>query len=158
VPDATIVDLADRRDLIEVVGRLRWSEWGQPPEPPDPQWWIHMTEQETGSARLPATFAALDPDGELAGAIGIGEFDIDERRDRSPWVLGLVVRPGARRQGTGRILLGQVEARACELGYRRLWVANEGPAVGFYEHCGYELAEILTIQHGGAGHILSRSL
>ena len=47
---------------------------------------------EAGQRGLPVTWVAVGVGGEAAGAVGLGEFDIAERRDRSPWVLGMVVR------------------------------------------------------------------
>jgi hypothetical protein len=44
-----------------------------------------------GSSHLPVTWVASDGSGAL-GAVGLGQFDIEERRDRSPWVLGMIVR------------------------------------------------------------------
>ena len=47
------------------------------------------------------TCVASDQSGAL-GAVGLGQFDIEERRDRSPWVLGMIVRPD-RRGASGAI-------------------------------------------------------
>jgi hypothetical protein len=41
------------------------------------------------------TWVASDQSGAL-GAVGLGLFDIEERRDRSPWLLGMIVRPDRR--------------------------------------------------------------
>jgi len=38
------------------------------------------------------TWVASDQSGAL-GAVGLGQFDIEERRDRSPSLLGMIVRP-----------------------------------------------------------------
>lgn len=156
--DVRLELLADRPDLMEPVGLLRWSEWGRPPEPDDPAWWIAATAREAGRAGLPVTYAAVSGDNIVVGAAGIGEFDIPERRDRSPWVLGLVVRPGSRAAGIGRLLLRRVEHHAADLGYPNLWMANEGPAVEFYARCGYQETETVIIANGVSDHIMTRSL
>ena len=88
--------LADLPHLIEPVGRIRWRQWGQPPEPVDPAWWIETTAREAGRDDLPITFVAVDGPGRAVGAAGLGEFDLAEMRDRSPWVLGMVVQPDCR--------------------------------------------------------------
>jgi hypothetical protein len=90
--------LADRADLIEAVTDLRWLEWGHAPEPIDRDWWHAATVREAGSSGLPMTWVASDQSGVL-GAVGLGRFDIEERRDRSPWLLGMIVRPDRRRSG-----------------------------------------------------------
>jgi GNAT superfamily N-acetyltransferase len=150
--------LADRPELIDEVGIVRWLEWGRPPEPEDPQWWIDATRREAGRDRLPLTYVAVGDAGDLLGAVGLGEFDIAERRDRSPWVMGMVVRPDLRRSGIGRRLLRRIEQRAGELGYQTIWVANDGPAVGFYSACGYRYIESVRRDLGGTTHVLTRAL
>jgi GNAT superfamily N-acetyltransferase len=155
----TIGLLADRPDLIDEVGTMRWKEWGQPPEPADPQWWIDATRSEAGRDGLPVTYVAVTPAGELLGAIGLGAHDIAERQDRSPWILGLVVRTDRRGDGIGRRLLQHTEQHAAALGYPTIWVANEGQATGFYGACGYSFIEVVRpAESGTITYVFSRSL
>jgi GNAT superfamily N-acetyltransferase len=135
--------LADRADLIEAVTDLRWLEWGHPPEPIDRDWWRAATVREAGSSGLPMTWVASDQSGAL-GAVGLGRFDIEERRDRSPWLLGMIVRPDRRGSGIGRLLLTHLEDWAYRHGYQELWVATGGAAVGFYERCGWRICETVA--------------
>jgi GNAT superfamily N-acetyltransferase len=139
--------LADRPDLIEAVTDLRWREWGHEPEPTDRDWWRDATIREAGRDRVPLTWVAWDAGGVL-GAVGLGEFDIEERRDRSPWLLGMIVRPDRRGTGVGRQLLSQLEQWARENGYEKAWVATGDPAVDFYRRCGWTVYE--TLQRGGS--------
>src|SRR5919109_2819717 len=83
--------LADHPHLVSTIGELRWREWGHPPEPDRLDWWVKVTSQEAGRDILPVTWVAIDDFGQAVGAVGLGEFDIEERRDRSPWVLGMIV-------------------------------------------------------------------
>jgi GNAT superfamily N-acetyltransferase len=132
--------LADRTDLIDAVTDLRWLEWGHPPEPVDRDWWHAATVREAGRSKLPMTWVASDQSG-ACGAVGLGQFDIEERRDRSPWVLGMIVRPDRRRAGIGRLLLAHLERWAHRQGYGPMWVATGGAAVGFYQCCGWRIHE-----------------
>lgn len=86
------------------------------------------------------TWVASDQSGAL-GAVGLGLFDIEERRDRSPWLLGMIVRPDRRGSGIGRLLLMHLERWAYRQGYQQLWVATGGAAVGFYQRCGWRIYE-----------------
>ena len=88
--------LADHPQLIPAVGELRWREWGRPPEPESLDWWVDVTAREAGREALPVTWVAFEAGGRVLGAVGLGEFDVEERRDRSPWVLGMVVDPAQR--------------------------------------------------------------
>jgi GNAT superfamily N-acetyltransferase len=133
--------LADHRDLIPAVGQFRWQEWGHWPERAELSWWVDVTARESGRDDLPVTFVAIDAGGEAVGAVGLGEFDPAERRDRSPWVLGMIVRPDLRGGGVGRMLLEVLGRWAAEHGHPRLWVATGNPAVGFYQACGWSLVE-----------------
>ena len=137
--------LADRSDLVEAVTDLRWREWGHAPEPTDRTWWRAATIRESGRSELPITWVASDSSGAL-GAVGLGQFDIDERHDRSPWLLGMIVRPDRRGSGLGRLLLNSLESWASEHEYEQLWAANEGPAVVFYQRCGWQYGE--TVERG----------
>jgi GNAT superfamily N-acetyltransferase len=132
--------LADRSDLIEAVTDLRWLEWGHAPEHIDRDWWHAATVREAGRSGLPMTWVASDQSGAL-GAVGLGLFDIEERRDRSPWLLGMIVRPDRRGAGIGRLLLAHLERWAYRQGYQQLWVATGGAAVGFYQRCGWRIYE-----------------
>lgn len=129
--------LADHRELIPGVGRIRWQEWGRVPQRTELAWWVDVTALESGRDKLPVTFVAIDAGGAAAGAVGLGRFDPDERRDRSPWVLGMVVRPDFRGRGVGRLLLRALSGWAGQRGFRQLWVATGDPATGFYEACGW---------------------
>ncbi len=136
--------LADGVHLVPTVAEIRWKEWGHPPEPTDLSWWVDVTRRESGRNGLPVTFVATDGVGEAAGAVGLGEFDIEERRDRSPWLLGMIVRQDLRGRGIGRLLLAHLQAWAGDHGYGRMWVATGGTAVQFYRACGWQVIE--TVQ------------
>jgi GNAT superfamily N-acetyltransferase len=63
--------------------------------------------------------------------------------DRSPWVLGMIVRRDGRGAGIGSLLLARLERRAYRQGYELLWVATEGAAAGFYQRCGWRIYEMV---------------
>jgi GNAT superfamily N-acetyltransferase len=137
---------------------MRWHEWGDEPGREDPAWWVDVTRREAGRHRLPVTWVAVDQAGAAAGAVGLGQFDIPQRRDRSPWVLGMVVRPASRGQGVGRLLLSALERFAAGQGYRRAWVATGDAAVGFYRSCGWEETERLPHTQGDQLTVLAKPL
>jgi GNAT superfamily N-acetyltransferase len=158
-PDpVTVALLADHPHLIAAIGDLRWREWGHAPEPEDRGWWVEVTAREAGRDGLPITWVALDARGEALGAVGLGEFDIPEPRDRSPWVLGMIVRPDRRGQGIGRRLLARLEAWAGGHGYRQVWVATGDQAIGFYRRCGWALHETVERPSGETALVLTKRL
>ena len=150
--------LADGVHLVPTVAEIRWKEWGHPPEPTDLSWWVDVTRRESGRNGLPVTFVATDGRGEAAGAVGLGEFDIEERRDRSPWLLGMIVRQDLRGRGIGRLLLAHLQAWAGDHGYGRMWVATGGTAVQFYRACGWQVIETVQRTPLDRRPVLSRHL
>src|SRR4051794_31325267 len=124
--------LADHPASIEAVATLRWKEWGHPPEPEDPAFWLDVTRNEAGREELPVTFVAHDKAGNVLGAGGLDTYDIDERHDTTPWVTGMIVRPDLRGQGVGRSLLRHLEQWAAEHQFQEAWVGpdTDSAAVG----------------------------
>jgi GNAT superfamily N-acetyltransferase len=157
VPTPTIELLADHPDLIPAVGEIRWREWGSPEGPENLAGWVDITLRESGREHLPVTWVAIDPSGQALGAIALDHFDIQERRDLSPWVTGVIVAAQHRSQGIGGLLMRTLEAWACQHGISQAWVGTGGRAVDFYQKCGWELAEILNRPSGEEVTILTRS-
>jgi predicted N-acetyltransferase YhbS len=139
--------LADQPELIPAIGQMRYAEWGHWPESAEPQWWVDITREESGRDDLPVTFVAVDEAGAAVGAVALGEFDLEEIRDRSPWIMGMIVRPDLRGHGIGRELLHTQVSWAAEHGYQQIWVGTGNEAVGFYQACGWILTESFDRPH-----------
>ena len=154
----TVQILADHEHLIVDVGQMRWQEWGHPPEPEDQAWWVDVTAHEAGRDSLPVTWVAFDKRGDALGAVGLAEYDIEERRDRSPWLIGMIVRADRRGTGIGGLLVAQLEAWAGTHRYEQVWVATGGRAVDFYRKCGWEISESFERASGEATTVLARLL
>lgn len=148
-PDSVkIALLADTPDLMPAVGQMRWAEWGHWPESADLDEWVDITAQESGRRDLPVTLVAIETSGQAAGAVALGEFEPDEIRDRSPWIMGMIVRPELRGRGIGRLLLQSLMAwAAAEHGYQQFWVATGDEAVDFYQACGWTVTESFDRPH-----------
>jgi GNAT superfamily N-acetyltransferase len=157
-----IVLLAERPELAERWAELHWREWGQGSEPGREElaWWVADAEQAVQRARVPVAFVALSGDGEVLGGVGLHEFDLEERRDRSPWVVGTIVQAARRGEGIGQALMARLETWVARNGIGQVWVATEtaGGAVAFYEHCGYERVEELDAQRGERVTVLTKRL
>jgi GNAT superfamily N-acetyltransferase len=138
--------LADHPELVAEVGVLRWHERG---DSPTPGMWIEITAREAGSDQLPITLVAMDLDGRALGAVALGEYDevVGEAQgaDRSPWLLGMVVRRPERRCGVGRLMVTAIEDLARSRGHERVWVASGAEAVEFYVRCGWEEQQELML-------------
>lgn len=150
--------LADHAQLIAVIGDMRWREWGHAPDPEDPDWWTNVTAREAGRNHLPITWVAIDAQGGAVGAVGLAAFDIEERRDRSPWVVGMIVHPDCRGRGIGRLLIAHLEAWVGLHGYQQVWVATGDYAINFYRKCGWALSETIKRASGEAALVLTKHL
>jgi len=129
--------LADQPELIAEVGVLRWRAAGSIGTPGP---WIESTARDAGREGLPLTLVAMDLDGSAIGAVTLGPRD--DRAgvacgERAPWVVRMVVRPGERMCGVGRLMMNAVEDLARQHGHGRLWVAAADDHADFYRHCGW---------------------
>ena len=70
----------------------------------------------------------------------------------------MIVRSDMRRTGIGRKLMVPLEQHAANLAYTAVWVATGGPAVGFYERCGYRAVEAVPLAAGGTAQVLMKQL
>lgn len=70
---------------------------------------------------LPIAFVAHD-DGQVFGTAALRVHDLEDRRDLTPWLGGVFVRPEYRRQGIASALCRAVEAKAWSLGFQRLYL------------------------------------
>jgi GNAT superfamily N-acetyltransferase len=149
--------LADSLAAADAVAEMRWQEWGHPPESEDPAWWLETTIREAGSEELPVTLVAHDLTGAVLGAVGLDTYDLDERRDVSPWVTGMIVRRDRRGEGVGRVLMQHLERWAAEHRIADAWAGTD-LALGFYQRCGWTLQESFTTSTGQHMDVLHKQL
>jgi GNAT superfamily N-acetyltransferase len=142
---------------MKAVADMRWLEWGHPPEPEDPDWWFSTTVHEAGTVELPVTFVAQGLNDQVVGAVGLDNYDLDERQDTSPWVTGMIVRRDQRGTGVGRTLMQHLERWCAEHGIAEAWVGTD-LALGFYQRCGWTLQETFTTDAGQRMDVLHKRL
>jgi GNAT superfamily N-acetyltransferase len=144
--------LADQPELVAEVGVLRWRAAGGVGTPGP---WIEATARDAGRDGLPFTLVAMDLDGRAIGAVTLGRADesvVDVCPGLSPWVVRMVVRPGERRCGIGRLMVSALEDLARERGHDRIWVAAEGEDSAFYRECGWREDP----SYDGPAHVLAK--
>jgi GNAT superfamily N-acetyltransferase len=136
-PALFLGQLADQQELIAEVGVLRWRASGSVGTPGP---WIESTARDAGVDGLPVTLVAMNLEGQVIGAVTLGPEDRSRPTlcaERAPWVVRIVVRPGERRCGVGRLMIAAVEDLAREHGHEQLWVAACDADVEFYRGCGW---------------------
>jgi GNAT superfamily N-acetyltransferase len=150
--------LADQPELIAEVGVLRWRAAGSVGTPGP---WIEATARDAGRDGLPLTLVAMDLEGRVIGAVTLGLDDEASEQAcgaRSPWVVRMVVRPGERMCGVGRLMMGAVEDLAREHGHEQLWVAASDDQASFYRHCGWADAPASEETIVDGSRVLSKEL
>jgi GNAT superfamily N-acetyltransferase len=132
--------LADQPELIAEVGVLRWRASGKGGTPGP---WIESTARDAGRDGLPVTLVAMDLDGQAIGAVTLGVVDdeVADCRQRGPWIVRMVVRPGERRCGVGRLLVSAAEDLAREHGHDQVWVVADDDDLEFYRRCGWQAGD-----------------
>jgi GNAT superfamily N-acetyltransferase len=157
MPDVISIQLlADYPQLVAAVGEMRHKEWGDGSKQPNLQWWIDVSAHEAGRNALPVTWVAIDDRSRAVGAVGLAEFDLEERHDRSPWLIGMIVANALRRRGIGGMLVRELEGWARDRGYAEVWVAT-GQAVDFYRQRGWQFHERIE-RSSGEPNVLRRRL
>jgi GNAT superfamily N-acetyltransferase len=152
----TVKLLADTLGSAQAVADMRWREWGHFPESEDPAWWLETTLREAGSTDLPITFVAHGGV-DVLGAVGLDTYDLDERRETSPWITGMIVRADRRGIGVGRALMHHLERWAVDQGIDEAWVGTD-LAAGFYQRCGWTVEETFVANTGQQMAVLHKQL
>lgn len=136
-----IVSTVERPDLVPVIARWLWKEFGE------------YEGRSYGSTRaevaetlaadgMPASFILL-LDGEPVGTASLTRQDLDQRPDLTPWLAGVFVLPHARNQGHASRLVQRVEHAAAETGIETLWLYTR-TAESLYARLGWQRAETFT--------------
>jgi GNAT superfamily N-acetyltransferase len=158
-PGVTVELLADRLDLVAPLGRIRWTDWRRPGSE-TVEWWVEDLKSEAGRDTLPVSFVAVDDSsGEAVGGVTLAPSDMTEkqRRGRTPWIAGMIVRADRRSQGIGSVLMASLEEWARNAAIPEAWVVTDGRAVDFYRRCGWAIAETVIIDDGEAT-VLTKTL
>lgn len=75
-------------------------------------------------------------DGQLAGTVSLIENDLEERKDLSPWLAGLLVFSEFRGSGVGTALARELIRCARAIGFERLYLYTDKPE--FYERLDWQ--------------------
>lgn len=135
-----LTTLAQHPELIATIAAWFATEWPTFFEDRDPEAYIadHARDE------LPLALLVL-ADAEPAGTVALRERSIAARSDLSPWIGGLYVAPAFRGQGIGQLLVVSASRVAWSLGFERIYVGTEVPAV--FTSIGWE--EIDEIEQSG---------
>ena len=87
-------------------------------------------------------------DSELAGSAMLAESDMETRRDLTPWMTDVFVKPEFRRRKIASILVRRVVEEARELGVGELYLFTTGAMrEGLYAGLGWTVIDRPVYQH-----------
>jgi len=151
-----IEPIADHPELVEVVARWHWEEWGDA-QTSSLDAWAESLRHRAGRDAVPTTFVALDGD-ELLGSVTLTDHDMPGHvryGELAPWLAGMLVRPDARGRGVGTALMKHAVGAAERWGIERLYLYSES-ARPFYERLGWSVLEE-TEWEGGRVAVMTRA-
>lgn len=152
-----IVLLAEVPAAIDQVATMQWKEWGDAPGRDNLSWWIEVNTRNLGWDEPPLAFVAVEDDGVVLGNVTLDTVDRVELSGRGPWVQGMIVREELRGHGVGHALLRSLETWCVRNAIPKLWVCNEGPAVAFYERCGWRRLGRVMLNDGDYVTVLTKT-
>ena len=130
-----IIPLADRLDLIPVVARWHWDEWGDEDPTGSVETWTEGLRSRSNRDEIPISWVAL-ADGVPAGSIALIHNDMSTHPELTPWLSGLFVLPELRGLGIATALVRHCEQTAARLGVKRVYLYTT-TAIGLYAKTGW---------------------
>ena len=131
--------LADRKELLPELAELHFAEWGRLRPGQSAQDRIDSLERCSGKATIPSTVVATDGR-ELIGSAMLVTHDMSTRKDLSPWLAGVFVKPPYRKSGIATKLIERIEQEAAALETPVLFLYTDKES-GFYARRGWKPAE-----------------
>lgn len=136
-----IEPLAHHFDLVRLVARWHWDEWGHADPGGSIDSWADRLRQRANPGGIPITWVTF-VQGIPVGSVALVGSDIAARPDLSPWLSGLFVVPTYRQRGIGSALVRHCENAARHLDVDTLYLyASSGE--GLYLRLGYQVIERL---------------
>lgn len=147
--------LADREELIPELAALHLAEWGHLRPGQTLQDRINALKGCLGKVEIPSTVVATQDDVLLGSALLV-EHDMSTRKELSPWLAGVFVKPEFRNSGVATGLVRRIESEAASAGVRTLYLYTDKES-GFYARRGWSVHEACDYR-GIAVTIMSKAL
>jgi GNAT superfamily N-acetyltransferase len=134
-----ITYLADHKDVIPILARLFYQEWGYLYPDRALEDVERLIGERANKNKIPIALVVFDGN-ELLGTVCLKTHDMDTRPDLTPWLAGLYVVSPRRRQGIGMTLVSAIEKKARELGVQQLYLYTP-ESERFYSRLGWHVKE-----------------
>ncbi len=140
--DLKIEDLSARIDLIPLLARWHFKQWGDLTGASTESDYKELLSRNASIHNLPLTLVAVSHS-KLLGSVNIVDCDMDIRPDLNPWLAQLYVMPTERRRGIGSALVLAAVERCQTLGFGYFYLYTSGTLPSFYERIGWTRREVV---------------
>ncbi len=134
-----VKQLSECPECLAAVGTWIYEEWWRKPDN-TPEVVFAQLRTHTGRDRVPFTVVAL-ADGVPVGSCSVIENDCVHRRQYTPWVAAVYVRPEMRRRGIASMVLREAAAIADRIGLAGLYIDCLAVTAPVYEKNGWQIHE-----------------
>ena len=134
-----IAYIKDHPATLPIVARWIFDEWSDLSPGSTLQTFIEHLQENCHDNQAPLTLIAL-LDGDVVGTASLIEYDMDTRRDLSPWLASVYVTPEQRSKGIGTELVQAIVAKAAELRIPKLYLFTPDQE-HFYQRLGWRTTE-----------------
>ena len=131
--------LGHHRDLVPVVARWHWDEWGADYPDSSLAAWTQQLAAKTNLDGLPCSWIAF-VDADPVGSVVLELDGVEPRLELQPHLAGLYVLPEYRSRGIGGSLVTACEAGARGFGVPEIYLSTER-AETLYSRLGWETIE-----------------
>ncbi len=138
--DIEIEDLSTRIDLISLLARWHYKQWGDLTGASTESDYKALLFGNASTRGLPLTLIAMSRD-RLLGSVNIVDCDMDIRSELKPWLAQLYVDSPERGRGIGSALVHAAVERSRKLGFGFLYLYTSGTLPAFYERIGWTRRE-----------------
>jgi predicted N-acetyltransferase YhbS len=153
-----IHSLGDHREVIPILAAWIYNEWSYLYPGTTLRDFEDLFRARINKNSLPLTLVAIEA-GEPIGTASLKAFDMEKRRDLTPWLTSLHVAEPWRRRGIGSSLVKAIEQKAEELGIGKLFLFSTVAAHvdPFYSRLGWRVKE-RTLYHSYPVIIMEKDL
>lgn len=127
--------LADNQEYIQNVIGWLYNQWGHNYEY-GKKVWTKRVNNRLNKEKIPTTFIAIENNTPVATA-SIIEYDMDTRKDLTPWMADVYVDPNWRGQEIATKLIKRILKEAKEIGVSKLYLYTR-EAEGLYKKLGWK--------------------
>lgn len=131
--------LVDRPEALPTIARWHYAEWGRYSAERTVETMGERLRGHLNRDRIPLSVVAHEDDVPI-GTAALVEFDMETRRDLTPWLADVVVSPERRSAGIGTRVVEFIVDRARELDVRRLYLFTPDRE-SFYARMGWSVLE-----------------